>query len=179
MPLKTTPRSSSLLAVRTDAQTTPKVAKWVQHGRALHLIDVENLVGCSRPGAKAVNQALESYRQEAAVREGDHVMIGCHPGLGLAVHAAWPGAQIRVGHGPDGADHALLDWADPDDLARRFFRVCVGSGDGFFAELLRELRERGVEVRVVSRRRSTSRRIRKVAAPTYVPTPALALSKAG
>ncbi len=178
MPLTTPSNLPHAPAPYSRVAYPARVAPWVPSGRSLHLIDVENLVGRPRPGPEALRIALASYRQAAGFREGDHTRIGCHPGLALAVHDAWPGAQIRVGHGPDGADHALLDRVDPDDVARRFFRVCVGSGDWIFGDLLHALRKRGVEVCVVSRRRSTARQIRKIARTTYVSTPALACSAA-
>jgi hypothetical protein len=71
----------------------------------------------------------------------------------------WPHAHYRLGSGPDGADMALLDVLRHEDVARRFTRVVIGSGDHVFAEEAARLAAQGVCVTVVSRRHSLSRRL--------------------
>lgn len=146
---------------------------WVPPDRALHLVDVENLCGCSRPSRARICRALSEYRETAGVEPDDHVIIGCHPARALDVRDAWPGSLIRVGHGPDGADLAILSAVDPDDVAHRYFRVYLGSGDGIFAPLLHDLRIHGVRVAAIARPGAASRRIRQVARVRYLDAPAL------
>src|SRR4051812_21791318 len=119
---------------------------WVPAGRTLHLIDAENLAGERHIDPTAVTAAGSTYRDHIAVGAYDHVWVGCHPQLAYAVRQGWPSARILIGHGPDGADNALLAAADQVDLSSRFDRVVVASGDGIFAALVAGLRLRGLEV---------------------------------
>jgi hypothetical protein len=96
------------------------------------------------------------------------VWVGCHPKLAFAAAHGWPGARVLVGHGPDGADRALLEAASPEDIAARFDNVIVASGDGVFTQLVALLRLRGLEVTVVARRESLSRRLGRVASRVLV-----------
>jgi hypothetical protein len=71
----------------------------------------------------------------------------------------WPHAHYRVRSGPDGADQALLDVLQHENVASRFTHVAIGSGDHLFAEEAAHLAAQGVWVTVVSRRHSLSRRL--------------------
>ena len=64
--------------------------------------------------------------------------------------ASWPGTKVLAGHGRDGADKALLEFADVRHIATRYDRVVVGSGDHIFAPLVSELMAAGVMVTVVA-----------------------------
>jgi hypothetical protein len=122
-------------------------------GRTLHVIDVENLVGGSRAGAAAVGPALAAYRATVHVATDDHVVLGSGPTLAVAAGLAWPGAQLRVGHGVDGADRALLASVEPGFVAAHYDRVVVASGDHAFAGLIAALRARRVAVVTIARDR--------------------------
>jgi hypothetical protein len=132
-------------------------------GRTLHLVDIENLCGGPFATLEQLEPSVDAYRRAVAVRPGDHVVIACNRGLLLEAGLAWPGARLRVGNGPDGADLALLDAAVPDYVASRYDRVVIGSGDGIFADRAHELRSAGLVVAVVSRRESLSARLADVA----------------
>jgi hypothetical protein len=132
-------------------------AAFVPAGRSLHLVDVENLMGGPELGDTALHEALAGYRTSAPVSEGDHVIIGANPQLGLAAKTAWPSARLVVRGGPDGADIALLEAVrDVDFIAARYDQIVVGSGDGAFEVVAREFRSRGIAVGVVSLRRGLS-----------------------
>jgi hypothetical protein len=123
--------------------------------RALHLIDVDNLLG--DPGtvdAATIGHVLDSYRAASSYREGDHVVIatGCNASHVLAIELAWPTAAHRRRPGPDGADMALLEESDWAAESRRFDRVVIGSGDRIFLAALDRLRAADVSVDFVSRR---------------------------
>jgi hypothetical protein len=120
-------------------------------GRTLHVIDIENLVGGSGAGPTAVGPALSAYRSAVAVGVDDHAVIGSGPTLAIAAGLAWPGAQLRFGHGVDGADRALLAAVEPAFAADHYDRVVVASGDHAFVPLVAALRARGVAVLVVTR----------------------------
>jgi hypothetical protein len=131
-------------------------------GRTLHLIDIENLAGADRELADLL-AAGRAYFQAVQRRPGDHVVVGCDRTLMLAARIAFPGARIVAGHGPDGADRALIGCERRDDIARRYDRVVIGSGDHVFCELAADLRRRGLAVCVVARHESLSRDLRRVA----------------
>ena len=133
-------------------------------GRTLHVIDVENLVGGSAAGPAAVGPALAAYRSTAPVGLDDHAVIGAGPTLAVAAGLAWPGCQLRIGRGIDGADRALLDAVEPAFAASHYDRVVIGSGDHAFVPLVAALRARGVPVVVVVRdRRSLALDLRRLA----------------
>ena len=126
--------------------------RWVPPGRTLHLLDIENLMGGPHQGADALEEAIRSYFEAVGHGPEDHVVVACNPALVVTVGRQRQGGRILIGHGPDGADRALLsqlrclDW-----IASRYDRVIVGSGDGIFTEIVRELVGIGVPVGVISR----------------------------
>lgn len=139
--------------------TEHRLRRHLPAGRTLHLVDLENLAGGSSASPGDVEEALSSYERIAPFGVHDHRVVACGKGLVFPVGDRWPGALVRYARGVDGADRLLLAAADPVDVAARFDRVVVASGDHFFADLVVELDGRGVGVCVVSRRRSLSRRL--------------------
>lgn len=126
----------------------------VPAGRALHLIDVENLAGGPDVSAEVARTAIDDYRRSAVVTPGDLVRLARNPWLYRKLAFDLPsGWWTRFGHGPDGADRALLDGLDPESVCRRFDRLVIGSGDHAFADLARAL---GGDLWVISSRRSLS-----------------------
>lgn len=99
-------------------------------GRTLHLVDLENLAGGSSASPADVDGAISSYERIAPFGVHDHRVVACGKGLVFPVGDRWPGALVRYARGIDGADRLLLAAADPVDVAARFDRVVVASGDG-------------------------------------------------
>ncbi len=132
-------------------------------GRTLHLLDVENLAGGTAAGPDAIAPSFAAYRATVRVAPGDHVVLGTGPTFACAAGAAWPGARLRVGHGLDGADLALLDDVDTAFAASHYDRVVIGSGDHLFCPLASALRAHGLAVIVVARDGSVSRDLRRLA----------------
>ena len=132
-------------------------------GRTLHLLDVENLAGGTASGGGAAATALAAYRATVRVGLDDHVLLGTGPTFACSAAAAWPGARLRVGHGIDGADLALLGDVDPAFAANRYDRVVIGSGDHIFCSLVSALRPLGVAVVVIAPADSISRDLRRLA----------------
>ena len=130
-------------------------------GRAFHLVDLENLIGDPRAPATEVARVIGIYRA-TMVSLGDLVVIACNPRMAVSAKLSWPGILVRVGRGCNGADFALLREAQPADLASRFSKVVVASGDGIFAPLVAELRAMGIAVDVVGRHGSISRSLVRV-----------------
>lgn len=127
---------------------TPRES-YVPAGRTLHLVDVENLMGGPDAGANALHGALAHYRSAASVADGDHVIVGANPQIGIQAKAAWPSARLVVRPGPDGADIALLKQVkEVDFIAARYDRIMIGSGDGVFEAVVTEFRSLGIPVGV-------------------------------
>jgi hypothetical protein len=127
--------------------------------RRLHLVDIENLAGDPRPSISQVRQALGRYTGCLAFGAMDQVEVASSHLTLLNAALGWPHAHYRVRSGPDGADLALLDVLQHENVATRFTHVAIGSGDHLFAEEAAHLAARGVWVTVVSRQRSLSPRL--------------------
>ncbi len=127
-----------------------------RRGRALHLIDIENLtLGSS--GADPL-QTLGLYLDRAAWKVGD---IGFVSGPAGLLTEVWnDSASFRPrwipAVGPDAADLALLAEAPREWVVNRFDRLVVGSGDHIFAPLLSWVSTRGLQSMVVARRGTIS-----------------------
>jgi len=131
--------------------------------RALHLVDVENLAGTSRPSEAEVIAVLDRYRLAVPVAPTDLVVLAANRATAAAAGWAWPGPLVRAASGPDGADLALLEEARPEEVAGRFARVVIASGDHVFAPAATALRAAGVVVEVVARPRSLAAALRQAA----------------
>lgn len=149
---------------------------WVPAQRALVLLDLENLAGGPRFGVSTARRLVMAVLRTTKARHGDHVIVGCNPALGVTVAEAWPRARLVVRSGRDGADQALIDAAEPADIARRYRRLVLGSGDHLFAPLAGAARRLGVRVTVVGRQGAISQHLVPFADEvlTIVPQPILA-----
>ena len=141
--------------------------------RRLHLVDIENLAGESLPSLGQVRRAQGLYAGCLALGAMDQVEVGSSHLTLLNAALGWPYAHYRVRSGPDGADLALLDVLQHENVASRFTHVAIGSGDHLFAEAAEHLADQGVWVTVVSRRHSLSRRLAQAARQViFLDTPA-------
>jgi len=134
----------------------------VPRGRALHLIDLENLLHGSheQAGVEDAQWAVSSFCRGADWHRDDLVVVAANPGLLGRVAYGLPGGWQKVAAcGTDGADRALLARANPDLVGHRFYRLVVGSGDGIFADLAAAIRRQGGEVWVVAVDGHVSRRL--------------------
>jgi hypothetical protein len=131
--------------------------------RRLHLVDVENLLGCARPTLGAATQCRERYERYAPVQDNDLVIVACNHGAATTVGYGWRGARVLLRSGHDGADMALLEVIAHENVTARFEAVVLASGDGCFAETVAWLGSLGIEVTVVSNERALSRRLRLAA----------------
>ena len=129
--------------------------------RALHLVDLENLIGAPGGPRWAVADTMGRYLLASGWQPGDHVVVAaCGPLILQYQTGSGVASRSIVAVGPDAADLALIAAADPTFVARRFDRVVIGSGDGIFAQLAAELEGCGVVVTVVGRGGAISRRLR-------------------
>jgi hypothetical protein len=89
----------------------------------------------------------------------DLVVIGTsHTSNYVAAGFAWPGARQVYMKGHDGADHALLN-ALGEYRIDRFDEVVLLSGDGIFAEKVRQIAAAGTTVIVTSQGKTLSKRL--------------------
>ena len=72
----------------------------------------------------------------------------------------WGRARRLLRRGVNGADLALLQVIESENLGRRFERVVIASGDGIFAEACANLQSTGCHVTVVTRPGALSTRLR-------------------
>ncbi|GAA4570293.1 NYN domain-containing protein [Planotetraspora kaengkrachanensis] len=131
----------------------------LRQGRAIHLLDIENLAGCPQPSTEEVEHVMDAYRRLVLIGPMDQFMVAVNHNALVGVGLAFRGVQLLTRSGPDGADSALSETALADRVDLRFERVVIGSGDGYFADLARWLADHGVQVFVVARPRSLSWRL--------------------
>lgn len=147
--------------------------------RALHVIDVENVLGGAWAELAQTGVVFEGYRRRAGHRRGDLVVAAASRAVACRVVfdlPSWMTCHV-AGGGPDAADHWLLDHVDVPWIARRVRRVVIASGDGIFATLASDLRTAGVRVEVASIGRCLSRTLDLLADEVHVlEDPALALA---
>jgi hypothetical protein len=139
-------------------------------GRALYLVDVENMVGSSAPTPGEVARAQRRICAAVEPCPGDHTVIAASHHNARAMFFGWSGAaQRKMRSGADGADLALLESvADVRWVAERYQRVVVASGDHAFAFAVASLRAEGVEVIVIRPDIGLSPAMRLAAGPNVV-----------
>ena len=123
--------------------------------RALHLVDIDNLLGDPATDDELeIGWTIHAYQDAASFAEGDHAVVATSPfgRHAFAIGTAWPGAQHLWRKGRDGADLALLEQAAWAVETGQFGRVVIGSGDRIFLVALEWFEGVGVPVEVVSRR---------------------------
>ncbi|MEU1970528.1 hypothetical protein ABZ477_02630 [Microbacterium sp. NPDC019599] len=132
-------------------------------GRAIHLIDIENLCACGRPTIEQIEWVRAEYVSRVGLSASDLVIIASAHANAVNVHRGWSGARQLIGSGPDGADLCLLGVMIDENLAERFEKIYVGSGDHIFSEQVARLAGDGSEVSVVSEPHQLARTMRMAA----------------
>lgn len=121
-------------------------------GRRLYLVDIENMVGNrdGRVSRDEVDRMRQAVMAHMPVGEGDQVVIGTGHSDNLLNASVWRHVRHVFRRGHNGADLALLDVADREDIAARFSGVVLCSGDGIFADAMRRLRAQGCQVSILT-----------------------------
>lgn len=132
--------------------------------RTLHLVDVENLAGGSLCSLRGVIATADDYLSLLPPSEGDLYVVATSCSNAPVGYFGWPtSAQRLMRSGENGADLALLEAYTALEIASRFDRVVIGSGDGIFTDLTVHLTALGCQVIIVSRPDSLSKRLRMAA----------------
>lgn len=164
-------RTQNVQAAETTATNQNKMRPPSLRGRRLTLIDIENVSGGAiRTLAEArwVQKMLDSTLR---LRHQEQVIIGVSKAGTIHTGPVWTSARMVVGTGVDGADHALLDVLNNENIADRFDEVVLVSGDGIFTESVAALGGHGVKVTVVAHRTSLAKRLQMAASQTVTFTP--------
>jgi len=146
---------TTTLTTTIPRPTTP--VPTITAGRALHLVDLENLSGDPVAPAREALRVLDEYLRTAGWQPGDHVRIAANGGMVRRILWDVPiPANVHAVSGEDAADVMLLAHEPPELIVRRFARLVIGSGDHLFANRALATRDLGVPVTVVARPGSLS-----------------------
>jgi hypothetical protein len=148
-----------MLAVTAD------VLPLKQHAqrRRLVVLDIENINGGSVLFPRDADAAWNDVAFAIDLRESEQVVVGVGPSSLLASGISRPSARYVMRKGVDGADLALLEVLDGENVAQRFTDVVIASGDGMFADAAARLAAAGVFVTAVARENCLSKRLRLAA----------------
>lgn len=136
----------------------------IAQNRVLHLIDVENLTGGSLCSLLGVVTTADEYLNLFRPTGEDIYVIATSCSNAPAACFGWPtSAQRLMRSGENGADLALLEAYEPLEIASKFPRVVIGSGDGIFTDLTIQLTALGCQVTIVSRPEALSKRLQMAA----------------
>lgn len=143
----------------------PKIHNQLR-GRRLVLVDIENVVGGAVHSADEAHWARQEVESMIGLQELDQVIVGTsHIGL-FSAHAAWPNSRLVVRSGENGADLALLEVMESENIHQRFEELVLISGDGIFTEEVSRLGGLGVHVTVVGHNDGVSKRLSMAASET-------------
>lgn len=139
--------------------TNKRISSAATSRRELHVIDIENLIGGPVVSELDVARIRSAYDEIVVPAGTAHMVIGASHSVAIATAGfGWPTAGRRVfRHGTDGADVALLEVLNGENVADRFEKVVIASGDGIFAMTARRLVAAGCEVQVVGRSGRTNK----------------------
>lgn len=127
-------------------------------GRRIVVVDIENVVGGAVTAAELVHWARQLIEATLALEEDDLVVVGTSGVSLLEVGCHWSHVRRVVRNGRDGADLELLQVL-AENIAARFDRVVIVSGDHIFADVAAELAGSGVDVTVAAFSDTLSRRL--------------------
>lgn len=131
--------------------------------RGLVLIDIENLVATANPTAEQVAGMAALLRGLIPGFDQAQRIVACSHHAAATASFAFGPARHLWRSGPDGADLALLDVLDKEQVAERFGHVTICSGDGIFAASAAALAGSGVHVTAVALEDQVSTRLRLAA----------------
>jgi hypothetical protein len=117
------------------------------------------MAAASDPDARDVTLLLADLRRVMPGFETAQRIVACSHHAAPMVAFGFPGARHLWRSGPDGADLALLEVLENENVDQRFGQVTLCSGDGIFAETAVHLARAHVDVTVIARAGQLSRRL--------------------
>jgi hypothetical protein len=154
-----------------------KTVKALSKGRAIHLIDIENLCMESNPTEEHVALAKAAYFQKVKPGPNDHFYVTVSSKVNRAAAMfGWGNASFGCKEGHDGADYLLAELMVDGQLGDRFEKVYLASGDGGLAPFASSLINQGIELEIVSVPEALSVQYRFIGAPVTYIRPDLALA---
>jgi hypothetical protein len=129
-------------------------------GRALHVIDLENLAG-GRLGPRRAREVWLTYERGIGIQHGDRTIVVVSSIFAEAVLPVIPSyVQLQFCFtGPDAADRLLQKLAAAEIGRKGFAIVIIASGDRSFARTATLARSHGADVWLVSGYGQVSRRL--------------------
>jgi len=127
---------------------TKQIQPHVRANRVICLVDIENCAGSGEltpQQAEAVRLAISRAAPAAVMK-----VVACSHHNAVPTLFSFTDARVLLRSGPDGADLALLDVLEHEQVPSRFGKVIIASGDGIFAKASRRLLSCGVQVEVLS-----------------------------
>lgn len=132
-----------------------------QQIRAVHFIDIENLVGRGLVSTQDVIKAHELYFQRVNVAANDVFFVASGPQNRAAVVFGWPKSIYKFKKGADGADLALISAFHEFEVLSVASELFIASGDQRFAEIAELGSQVGKKVTVVTGLGACSYRLRR------------------
>lgn len=132
-------------------------------GRALHVIDLENLAD-GRPGWRRAREVWLTYERGIGIQNGDRAIVVVSSMFAAAVRSVVP-SYVRLKFcpaAPDAADDLLQDLAAVEMSRSKFAMVIIASGDHSFAGTAELARSQGMNVWLVSGYGGVSRKLAAV-----------------
>jgi hypothetical protein len=129
-------------------------------GRALHVIDLENLVGGAISRRRA-GEAWTTYERGIGIQNGDRAIVVVSKLYAGAVRSVVP-AYVRLRFcavGPNAADLLLKRNAEAEMDRTTFDIVIIASGDHTFASTAELARSRNMQVWLVTGRGGVARKL--------------------
>lgn len=130
--------------------------------RTVVLVDLENAASSTIPSLHAV-QFVQVMISEIVGDPEAHYIVATGTRSYTAAAFGWRGGRVWTRGGQHGAELELLDRAHDEDLATRFDRIIVVSGDGMFTDYVSGLARLGKSTTVVAWRDSMARSLRMAA----------------
>ncbi len=150
-------------------RTDTKLPQTSARARTLGLIDLHNLMGARPRATDAGSIAAVSWLVTSSMdlSEHDHLVVAVHPRLAFETAASFPAHRLVCAATAAQRVGTLATWLSPAEVARRYGRLIVASGDGVFTDLVSSCGGSRVLTEVVSLPESMASNLALAAHETY------------
>lgn len=139
------------------------IGQFKRQGRVFVALDLENLMRGTRYDVDSLRAAWMHVVETCSIPSDAHVVVGasCVATLFAAKDLLGQSGRTSLLRGKDGADLTLIDTLLNEDIAVRFERVIIVSGDGAFTFAAQHLYGLDVTVTVASGESALSNSLRR------------------